>query len=119
MGPVFNTHPRLKWAGVIVLGLVLIFVIVIALFDWNSLRPFVEREITATSGRPAHIDGDLKVHVWSWNPTAQVNGIRLENPSWADRKLMFAAKRITISVSLAHLLRGQIVMPQIEVLDPA
>jgi uncharacterized protein involved in outer membrane biogenesis len=118
MGPVFHTHPRLKWAGVIVLGLVLILVIAIALFDWNSLRPFVEREITATSGRPAHIDGDLKVRVWTWNPTAQVNGIRLENPSWADRKLMFAAKRITISVSLAHLLRGQIVMPQIEVLDP-
>ena len=101
-----------------VLGLVLILFIVIALFDWNSLRPFVEREITATTGRPAHIDGDLKVHVWSWNPTAQVNGIRLENPSWADRKLMFAAKRLTISVSLAHLLRGQIVMPQIDVLDP-
>lgn len=118
MGAVFATHPRLKWTGVIALGFVLILVVVIALFDWNSLRPFVEREITATTGRPAHIDGDLEVHVWSWNPIAQVNGIRLENPSWADRKLMFAAKRITISVSLAHLLRGQLVMPQIDVLDP-
>jgi uncharacterized protein involved in outer membrane biogenesis len=118
MGPVLATHPRLKWTGVVVLGLVLILIIAVALFDWNSLRPFVEREITATTGRPAHIDGDLKVHVWSWNPTAQVNGIRLENPSWADRKLMFAAKRITIGVSLAHLLRGQIVLPRIDVLDP-
>jgi uncharacterized protein involved in outer membrane biogenesis len=118
MGPVFDTHPRLKWAGVIVLGLILIVIIAVALFDWNSLRPFVEREITAETGRPAHIDGDLKVHVWSWTPTAQVNGIRLENPGWADRKLMFGAKRITVSVSLAHLLRGQIVMPQIDVLDP-
>jgi uncharacterized protein involved in outer membrane biogenesis len=118
MAPVFQTHPRIKWAGMVVLGLVLIFVVAIALFDWNSLRPFVEHRITAATGRPAHIDGDLKVHVWSWNPTAQVNGIRLENPSWADRKLMFAAKRVTISVSLSHLLRGNIVLPQVEVLDP-
>ncbi len=118
MGPVFQTHPRIKWAGVIVLGLILILVVAVALFDWNSLRPFVANRITAATGRPAHIDGDLRVHVWSWNPTAQVNGIRLENPSWADRKLMFAAKRITISVSVAHLLRGQIVLPQVDVLDP-
>lgn len=118
MRPVFQTHPRIKWAGVIVLGLILILVAAIALFDWNSLRPFVANRITAATGRPAHIDGDLQVHVWSWNPTAQVNGIRLENPSWADRKLMFAAKRITISVSVAHLLRGQIVLPQVDVQDP-
>jgi AsmA family protein len=118
MAPIFQTHPRIKWAGVIVLGLVLILVVAVALFDWNSLRPMVENRITAVTGRPAHIDGDLKVHIWSWNPTAQVNGIRLENPSWADRKLMFAAKRITISVSLSHLLRGNFVLPQVEVQDP-
>jgi uncharacterized protein involved in outer membrane biogenesis len=31
---------------------------------------------------------------------------------------MFSAKRITISVSVGRLLRGQIVLPQVDVLEP-
>jgi uncharacterized protein involved in outer membrane biogenesis len=114
----FRTHRKAKWAGTIALGLLLVIVIFLSLFNWNALRPMVAREITAATGRPAAIDGDLKVHVWSWNPTAEVNGLRLENPKWADRNLMFGAKRISISVSLGRLLRGQIVLPQVTLLEP-
>jgi len=115
----FRTHKKTKWTGIIVLGVMLAIVIFLSFFDWNLLRPALAREITAKTGRPASIDGDLKVHIWSWNPSAEVNGLSLENPSWADRKTMFGAKRITISMSLGHLLRGQIVLPQVELRDPA
>jgi uncharacterized protein involved in outer membrane biogenesis len=114
----FRTHRKTKWAGIIVIGLLFAIVVALSLFDWNSLRPMLAREITAKTGRPAHIDGDLKVRVWSWNPSAEVNGLRVENPRWADRDLMFGAKRITISVSLGRLLRGQIVLPQVDVREP-
>jgi len=114
----FRTHKKAKWTGTIVLGLLLVVVVVLSVFDWNSLRPMLTREITAKTGRPASIDGDLKVHLWSWNPSAEVNGLRLENPKWAERSLMFGAKRITISVSLGRLLRGQIVLPQVDLLEP-
>jgi hypothetical protein len=114
----FSTHTKAKWAGVVVLGLMAVLILFLALFDWNTMRPALARAITAKTGRPAAIDGDLKVHLWSWNPSAEVNGIRLQNPTWADRDLMFAAKRITISVSLGRLLRGQIVLPQVTLLEP-
>jgi hypothetical protein len=113
----FRTHTKTKWAGIVLLSLVLV-VIFLSFFNWNSLRPALGRVITAKTGRPASIDGDLKVHLWSWNPTAEVNGLSLKNPKWADRDLMFAAKRITISVSLGRLLRGQIVLPQVDLLEP-
>ena len=114
----FRTHAKTKWAGIILLSLVLVVVIFLSFFNWNLLRPALGRVITAKTGRSASIDGDLKVHLWSWNPTAEVNGLRLKNPKWADNDLMFGAKRITISVSLGRLLRGQTVLPQVDLLEP-
>ncbi len=115
----FRTHKKTRWVGIIVLGLLVILIVFLSFFDWNLLRPALAREITSKTGRPAAIDGDLKVHLWSWNPSAEVNGLKIENPSWAERKLMFGAARITLSVSLGRLLRGQIVLPQVALLDPA
>jgi AsmA family protein len=114
----FRTHTKTKWAGIVLFSLVLVVIIFLSFFNWNSLRPALGRVITAKTGRAASIDGDLKIQLWSWNPTAEINGLSLKNPKWADRDLMFGAKRITISVSLGRLLRGQIVLPQVDLLDP-
>jgi uncharacterized protein involved in outer membrane biogenesis len=109
---------KLKWAAFILLGVVLAAGIFVSLFNWNALRPALARRITAATGRPTTIDGDLKVHLWSWSPSAEVDQLSLENPPWADRHLMFGAKRIVVSVSLLHLLRGQVVVPLLELDQP-
>ena len=114
----FTEYRKSTVAAIVVGGFVLVVVCVLAFMDWNKLRPLLAREITAKTGRPASIDGDLKVHLWSWTPSAEINGLTLKNPPWADRDLMFGAKRITLSVSLGRLFRGQIVVPQIEMIEP-
>jgi AsmA family protein len=113
-----RSHRRSAWAGGIGLVLFALVLLFLLLVDWNMFRPALARTITARTGRPASIDGDLKVHLWSWNPSAEINELRIENPSWADRRLMFGAKRITLSVSLGRLLRGQIVLPRVYLLEP-
>jgi uncharacterized protein involved in outer membrane biogenesis len=113
-----HEHKKTKWAAIILALVVLVVVLVLAFFDWNLFRPTLARMITAKTGRPASIDGDLKVHVFSWHPSAQINGLKLGNPPWADRKTMFEAKRITVSVSLGRLLRGQLVLPLIDLDEP-
>jgi uncharacterized protein involved in outer membrane biogenesis len=60
----FRTHTKAKWAGILVFGLMAVLIVFLALFDWNGLRPALARQITARTGRPASIDGDLKVHLW-------------------------------------------------------
>jgi hypothetical protein len=115
----FRTHRKTQWTLLGVLGMLVAIAIFLSLFNWNVLRPALAARITAATGRRTAIDGDLEVHLWSWNPSAEVNGLTLENPPWADRRNMFAAKRITISVSLARLLRGQIVLPVIELREPS
>jgi uncharacterized protein involved in outer membrane biogenesis len=113
-----NKHSTIKWTLIALSILILILVVGLSLVDWNVLRPTIAARITAATGRAASINGDLKVHLWSWNPTAQVNNLEIKNPSWADRDLMFGAKQITISVSLGHLLRGQLVLPQVDLRGP-
>jgi uncharacterized protein involved in outer membrane biogenesis len=113
-----RTHKNTKWAALIVSAVLVSLLLFLALFDWNALRGPLARAITARTGRPAAIHGDLKVHLWSWNPSAEVDDITLDNPTWADRKIMFGARRITVSVSLGRLLRGQIVLPRVDLIEP-
>lgn len=119
MSEFFSTHPKTKWFGIVCSCLALMLVLFLAVFDWNSLRPAVARLITAKTGRPASIQGDLKVHLWSWNPSAQLNGLTLKNPNWAEHDVMFSAKQLTVSLSLGRLLRGQVVLPQVAVVRPS
>jgi hypothetical protein len=91
-----HTHKKTTWAAIILLSLVFFVVICLSFFNWNALRPALGRVITAKIGRAASIDGDLKIHLWSWNPTAEVNGLRLKNPNWADNDLVFGANRVLV-----------------------
>jgi uncharacterized protein involved in outer membrane biogenesis len=114
-----QSHPKIRWAGILLGAVIVVLVVFFSLFNWNLLRPYLARRITAETGRQTAIDGDLKVHLWSWNPSAEVDDISLMNPAWADRKLMFGARRLKISVSLGHLLQGKIVLPEIDLIEPA
>jgi uncharacterized protein involved in outer membrane biogenesis len=114
----FITHKKSAWAAAIAGAAAVAIILFLYLFDWNMLRSAVASEITTKTGRAASIDGDLKVHLFSWTPTAEINGFTLKNPPWADRQLMFAAKQITLSVNLGRLLRGQVVIPQIKLVEP-
>ncbi|GAC1307963.1 MAG: AsmA family protein [Steroidobacteraceae bacterium] len=119
MSEFFRTHPAAKWAGIVAATVLIAIALFLALFDWNLLKPTLARRITAASGRETTLNGDLKVHLWSWNPSAEVNGLEMKNPAWADRPVMFGAKRITVALSLGRLLRGQVVLPLLDLEEPA
>lgn len=114
----FATHRKTRWAGIVFGALVLLIALFLILFDWNYFKPTLARLISEKTGRPTRIEGNLKVHVWSWNPSAEVDGLTLNNPSWATRNVMFHADRLIVTVSLGRLLRGQLVLPRVEVVRP-
>ena len=118
MAHFLRTHRKFRWTLIVLTSATLLVVVFLSVFNWNLLRPALGREITAKTGRYTSIDGDLKVHLFSWNPSAEVNGITMKNPPWAERDIMFGAKRVTLSVSLGWLLRGQIVISQLALIDP-
>lgn len=113
-----RNHRILGWSLVSLSAVIVILVLVATFFDWNLARVPIARTVTAKTGRSASIDGDLKVHLWSWNPTVDVAGLHIGNPDWAKNPVMFRADHIVVSVSLGRLLRGQIVLSQVAVLHP-
>jgi uncharacterized protein involved in outer membrane biogenesis len=114
----FGKHKRLQWFAIGSATVLLLVVLTVTFFDWNLARGPIGRLIAAKTGRSASIDGNLKVRLWSWSPTVDIEGLRIGNPPWATQPLMFGAQSISVTVSVARLLRGQIVLPKVEILGP-
>jgi uncharacterized protein involved in outer membrane biogenesis len=114
----FGKHKRLQWFAIGSATVLLLVVLTVTFFDWNLARGPIGRLIAAKTGRSASIDGNLKVRLWSWSPTVDIEGLRIGNPPWAMQPLMFGAQSISVTVSVARLLRGQIVLPKVEILGP-
>lgn len=53
------------WAGAGLAALVLLLVVVIAVFDWNRLRPWVAAKASEALQRPVAIEGALDLD-WRW-----------------------------------------------------
>jgi AsmA family protein len=111
-------HRKAMWAMALIVGVLITTFLLLAFMDGNVFKPAVARAISARTGRHAVIAGSLRLHLLSWTPSAEIDGLSVTNPEWADQPLMFEAKQIGLSVSLGRLLRGQIVIPRIKLVDP-
>jgi uncharacterized protein involved in outer membrane biogenesis len=93
------------------------FAIFVALFDWNAARGVVERRFAEKTGRALVIGGDLDIRL-GWRPRVIAYAVRVGNPDWARRRDLVTARRITLVVSLAALVRGEVRFHEIELLEP-
>jgi uncharacterized protein involved in outer membrane biogenesis len=119
------THPkhrRLRLGMAISAAVAALIVVLIILFDWNMLRGPIARFASAQTGREVRIDGDLKVKLFSWSPTARVGGVSIGEPAWARARgrtaPMASAQELTVAVKLLPLFRGRVELPLIAVTKP-
>ena len=128
-------HPIARY---ILTGLLAIFLIVaafflfVAVFDWNLARPFINREVSALTGRDFAIQGDLKVrfrqglhteHGWRRyvpRPLISAGDVHLSNPAWSSAgPQMFVARRVDIALHPLDLLRKSVVLTDVVLEAPA
>ena len=107
-----------KGAAAGALLLIAALVIFLALFDWNWLRGPIGRWASAKYDREVAIQGDLDVNLFSWTPSATVNGLKFGGPSWARDKDTANIEKIEASVRLRKLFAGQIEIPRLAVTRP-
>ena len=92
-------------------ALILALIIFLWLANWNMLRGPIGRYASKQYHRHIEIDGDLKVHLLTWTPTVSVGGLKIGNPDWAGPGDTADVDRIIVSVKMAPLLTGHVVMP--------
>ncbi|BAP43098.1 AsmA family protein [Pseudomonas sp. LJDD11] len=117
------------WTGVTLVALLAILIVVIATFDWNRLKPFINDKVSAALHRPFAINGDLSVR-WQregdengwrgWVPWPQfvAQDLTLGNPDWSRQAQMVTLKQVTFSLSPLPLLSQRVVIPRIELNQP-
>jgi len=91
-----------------VLGLLVIAIaILIAVWDWNWFRGPVARMASSRLHREVTIAGDLNVHLFSWQPSATVDRVKIANAPFApDKAPMADIGRIALRIRLIPMLTG-------------
>ena len=98
----------------IVVGLI---AIAIYLFDWNMLRPYIARQVSAATGRSFAINGDLHVKL-SRAPVISAEGLVLGNADWSKERDMARVQRLEFQVRLWPLFKRQVELPYVSVTRP-
>lgn len=111
--------PKLRrvaaWTGGVLAGLIALLILILLFMDWNWLRGPISRFASARLHREVAIDGDLKVHPWSWTPSATVERLRIGNPAWAGKGQMTQVAKVSTSIKLLPLLIGQVELPFLQI----
>lgn len=108
----------LSWTGALLAVLAIGIAVLVAVWDWNWLRGPIERLASARLHRPVTITGDLNADIWSRQPSATLDGVRIANPAWAGGKEMANVRRITVKIRLVPLLSGRIELQSLRFEQP-
>jgi AsmA protein len=101
----------LKWIGIAVGALIVLIVaalLIIPMFvDLNDYKPEIEKQVTATTGRPFSIGGDIDLSLFPWAGVA-LSDIRLGNPDGFEEKEMIRLDAFEVRVKLLPLISRKV-----------
>ena len=99
-------------------ALLLALVLLVLFFPWNMLREPVNRYVSEKTGRKFEILRELDVRPGWRGATIALDGIEFANPTWAREPYLVQAQRAEFEIRLWPLLRGQLVIPRIQLVSP-
>ena len=106
-------------AIVLIIGALLIF---LAQPNWNWARSFVSSIASGKLHRPVRIDGNLRVHLFSFTPTATVGGLKIGQPNWGAqaglKPYLAEVDAVAVTAELMPVFIGRIVLPRLQVDRP-
>lgn len=92
-------------------------VLVVTLLDWNRFKGIITTRASEATGRELAIAGDISVD-WGWHPRVTLEGVTLENADWSSDPYMVEIRRLSVRIEILELLRGRIVLPEVELDRP-
>jgi len=117
------------WLAVVVALALAALVIVIATFDWNRARPWIDDKVSVAIGWQFAINGDLHVgwrrpvseqgwRAWVPWPRFIARNVTISNPDWARTKYFVTLDAIGFEVEALPLMARRIVIPAIDLVNP-
>ena len=103
----------LRWAGMMLLAMILMIVVAMTFFTERLIEFGASRAL----GRDVGINGNVDID-YSMVPTIHATGIRIDNPDWSKQPNMLEAGALTASIDLHALLDGRIVLPVVSMTEP-
>ena len=104
---------------IVVLALVVVAAALVGptFIDWNSYKTELAERVEAETGRALEIDGDMDFRLL---PTPQLSAreVRLANIAGAEAAEMMSLAALDIRVAFLPLLRGEIRIERIDLVDP-
>lgn len=109
----------LRWTATIAVALVVSAGLALYVLDWNTMRGPVARYASYRLGREVRIDGNLRVHLFSWQPRVDVSGVWIANPKWLGLEPAASLRHLTFEFRLLPLLfGGRWVLPLVDIDHP-
>jgi uncharacterized protein involved in outer membrane biogenesis len=120
-----RSHKILAWITALLLVLMAALIVLVALFDWNRLKPTINDQVSTAIGRPFVIQGDLTAawqretsepgwRGWMPWPTFTAHDIRLGNPPWAGKPQFAQLDALQLRLSPLPLLLHHVYVPSVQ-----
>ncbi len=113
----------MRWKWIIGISLTVIVAVVVAAFiviasyDFNELKPTITELAKQYTGRDLTLGGDIELGL-SLVPTLVVSEVAFQNASWGSRPQLATVKRLEVQVALIPLLKGEINISRLKVVNP-
>ena len=104
--------------AVALVALLATLLLVVLFFPWDVLREPLNRYVSDKTGRKFEIVRKLDVRPGWRGATIEFDGIEFANPTWAREPYLVKAQRAEFEIRLWPLLRGEVVIPRLQLVSP-
>lgn len=106
-----------KWSGILLLGLIVTFIVILYFLDWNQMRGPIGRYLSHRTGREVRLDGNLSVKLFTWQPSVDAQQVYVGNPKWVGTPQAAKVKEFRLEARLIPLIFGELVLPLVKIDD--
>jgi uncharacterized protein involved in outer membrane biogenesis len=103
-----------RWFGIAFGGGIIVLLVVLITLDWNTMRGPISRFASTRLGREVQINGNLRVHLFTWEPWLTAESVTVANPDWLPESRMGRVDRITIRTRWIPILFGRTIFPLVQ-----
>ena len=106
-----------KWAGVLIVGVIVAAIAIILTVDVNNYREDIAAGFKNYTGRDLSIEGEIDLSL-SFNPAVVVEDITVANAGWGSRPEMVTIRRAEAEVELIPLIMGDVRVNSLVLVEP-